>query len=145
MRYKYTLTDHVTNKNLSIKLKEAGFEQKSEFYWHDGELYKNGECIGDAPVDYFTPTRKSISAFLATELLMWLPSDLTIKKMKCGLSITPMITDIITKTKVYVVDYGFYSLDVLERVFEKQVAAFTLQDALGEMLLYLKKEGLIKK
>lgn len=27
------IKNEVTNKELSIKLKEAGFEQESEFYW----------------------------------------------------------------------------------------------------------------
>ena len=78
------MTDHVTNKDLSIKLKEAGFEQESEFYWGRAKIDREIRLFIKIDNDYiFLDTRGTANkiawdfyfAYFATELLKWLPGD----------------------------------------------------------------------
>lgn len=120
------MIDHVTNKALSIKLKEAGFEQGSLWHWD----------IQNDVVVYFTQLKsgqRCVSAYLATELLTWLPDIVNIKGNEYQLTVK------FAQSKCYVRYDQINSIGWVG-VFRK---APTLQDALAEMLLCLKEEGLV--
>jgi len=106
--------NYVTSLELSKQLREAGIEQKSEFYWHKkcgtGIITLVGYCDNDVKCgcEYY-------SAFLNDELLAMLPMEY--------LAITFYDDE-------YCVGRGFNFKDK------------SLPNALAKMLLYLKKENL---
>lgn len=68
-------TKHVTSLEVSKKLKDLGVKQDSFFYWHDGKLTWVGKVISWGYQESFEPNKKSISAFLVSELGEMLPSE----------------------------------------------------------------------
>lgn len=126
---------HVTSLELSKKLKEAGVEQRSEFYWYDvtnedideenWEVISKYELGGMEGFAY--------SAFLASELAEMLPKH-------CPKHGTPMQI-CRSFSDGWFVGYGNHMDGTGCHVEDGK----TLSDALGEMVLYLKQKNLLKE
>ena len=137
------MRDHVTNLELSIKLKEAGFEQESEFYWVN-QINEEYQLLdkGITQIRAFTcPENKIYSTYLATELLKWLPEYPIINIYEKPFDyLIICITKLSNGWRVALLNPKYLIGNNSEFHYE---AKPTIQDALGEMALYLKKEGLI--
>lgn len=115
---------YVTSSQLSRQLKEAGLQQKSEWYWAvEMEKGKETDRWSLCPSEHLLPEHPKYSAFHVGELGDMLPvntiRDWWIKQAVDGSRYYEMVTD-----------------------YEK-VTDISLAEAMGKMLLYLKKEGLL--
>lgn len=142
------MNDHVVSRELAEKLKEARFPQETEFYWthrHNTEeckwrlvskreLERDSTGLSSKPYEY-------CSAPLATEILAWLPIEIDIDNKCCGLYFGITIHTLSGKVGYYV-SYKHTDLEGKE-IEVKRIVADTLPDALAEMAIYLKKEGLM--
>lgn len=137
---------HVTSLELSKKLKEAGVEQKSEFYWM-GIVNIYGEISWEIhqrndDIDFDWGAEKWLSAFLASELAEMLPER--ISHRRC-LYITPTPEELRPYENNWYVLYERASTFFDENTGNPETGAPTLPDALGEMVLYLKQNNLLKE
>jgi len=118
---------HTTSLALSQRLKALGIPQVSEFYWK--KVNRNGMVLwelrngieSDYPKEYFC------SAFLASELGEMLPLNIQIRRCDS------------TKWACERMDYRLPE----GKQLLKEILANTMPEAMGKMLEYLKKEGLI--
>jgi hypothetical protein len=117
-----------TSLELSKKLKPI-LEGKvdNHFIWLEGELYE-GEGIIERYKNETSPR------YTACELMAFLPEDFLFNDEICQI----MMTKNFSKWCVYYSDDG--SRAVLDKVFESSNPA----EALGEMVVWLHKEGLLK-
>lgn len=133
------MTSHTTSLEISKRMEELGFEQKSMFYWkvvlddynvkpeivnsyHEDKIgsYQDGEGA------YNDWEEKWYSAYLATELGEMLKS----KKQ--------IYTNYVEEEDDWVCVYKEWSGKVL-----MSISSNTMQDAMGLMACYLKEKGLI--
>jgi len=156
-------TQHLTSLELSKQLKEAGIEQKSEFYWvkelysktEKWELYSlgwmqdtietdNGDYDNVPDLEKRMLDGTIVSAFLASELGEMLPEDVYIpykgnsgKRRKY-----PQHPHIFKHWggKKWMINYTGGNSQ--ERLGE---SADTLSGAMGQMLLYLKQHNLLEE
>lgn len=131
------MTNHVVSLDLAKQLKEAGYPQGTEFYWHrrgkdvsENPAYKS-RVIDQRTLNTMSDQGSYVAAPLATELLEQLPpriegEDLEVYKGIGG------------------PDYHYYVQYAARRHNEgvlQCLGAESLPDALAQMWLWLKKEG----
>jgi hypothetical protein len=120
------MKNHVTSLELSKRMKELGFPQRSIFGWCQNYTRKSGEYKKDSKPYIQYKGSHDYSAYLASELGEWLPNEkLMIDK-----------------------DTNDYSLDLFgterkERKFAGGFCGENLCDAMAEMLIYLAENKLI--
>lgn len=131
------LTSHVTNYELSKRLKENGLSQESCFYWaHSqttGEWYLTEESL--VPMRTGTEEDYCISAFLASEVGEWIPREIN-RYGKTGWLRMCNTFD----GKGWMIWYE----DEDDLTIVDSMTVSTLPDAMGKMVLYLAESGLIK-
>lgn len=139
------MNKHVTNPELSIRLKDLGVKQDSQFYWvwlsdEPGAKHREGWILEDQK------SEAGVSAFLASELGDLLPAFLLPSSFgePSGYPIVYLIIDKeeYNNNKQTYWNICYHSIHGVGpmRLIEKE----TLPDALGEMLAYLLEKGLIK-
>lgn len=147
------LTQHVTNQELSKRLKEIGCPQISMFWWvmkHPYSLVLPGpswelKYIGEL-VDWKDDEYIAVSAFLASELGEWLPRSLE------GTPDSALICmKIHDRWNCGYYEFGMHHPYGLQSIRPNcrfgwifMEHAPTLPDAMGKMIVYLKEKGLIK-
>lgn len=117
---------HVTNLEISKKLKELGVKQKSGFWWSEwtkkhGDVYTLLYGGGGTREEFSHRTEKVYSAFLASELGELLPDNLSVKR---------------NAKDFYTCRLSF--IDESHDEFGK-----TMPDAMGKMLIYLLENNLL--
>ncbi len=140
------ISSHTTSRELSERLKKLGVPQISHFIF---QITKDnpGGYITDQQGPYKYETER-YSAYLASELAEILPREFDYKtssKEKSGYDGFRSLVLTIGKT---VIDNGWYvmysDLHPANKVPIHTKHADTLPEAMGKMLEYLAKEGLIK-
>lgn len=129
------IENHVVNIELSKRLKELGFNKPSLFAW----LYdrKNDEYESwYLPGDDGGLSEKECKAYVATELLEWLPKFIEDESEDCYLSIS-------NDSKQYWVGYwcGERQSDHIDI---EQMNDDSLSNALAKMMIYLVENGFME-
>ena len=135
------MTKDLTSLKISQRLKELGLPQDSKFYWIKEKvaseyqligmgIYEVAEQYGDISVSFEDETEDDASAYLATELLEWLPYSIEYEDVIYRLAIHKNKTDY----------HAFYGANVsLHTEFNS-----TLPNVLGELLIWCVEEGYVK-
>lgn len=126
------MEQHVTNLEISKKLKELGVKQESQFYW----CYEWDDVESQQWIEHNEAEDNIIcSAFLASELGERLPSD--IKTGNSHISYYQDDRKGFTKWEIS------YTPEREDRVIAV-VSDNSLPNAMGKMLIYLLESGLLK-
>jgi len=129
------IEDQVVSVEVAKKLKEIGVEQESLFYWRVWNDETVDCAIGYEDYDFSGAGRKiveRISAFTVAELMEQLPAVIETKAGRYRLTIEKY------EPRWYVSYIGTAG-DALESVLNRKLA-----DALGEMRLWLVKNGYVE-
>lgn len=143
------MNNHVSSLKLSKRLKKAGVEQESEFYWH--ERLKIGDwdlmwAIGGSMINQdgvrYEASDNTVSAFLASELLEMLPLNIKHADFEASAQYDFYIKRSDNSPYKHIEEP--YTWHLSYRCYRKAANSFTaknksLPEAAGELLIWVKE------